>query len=81
MQSYENGQFLFYVNGRAWGQLKNLCDRDADSSFSDEELNESDLCFRDGFGHIKINDELIFDTNVENFSSNRLRKEMLQKRS
>ena len=57
--------------------MKNLSDKDADSSFSEDELNDRDVCFRDGFGHIKINEELIFTSRVQNFSANRLRKEVL----
>ena len=62
--------------------MKRITDRDADSSFSEDELNDTDLCFLDGHGHVCINNEPIFESsNVPNFSSNRLRKEMVQKRT
>ena len=77
----EVDHFLVFVNGQLWTKMKDLTDRDSDSSFSEDELNDRDLCFCDGYGHVFINDELIFDRNVANFSLNRLRKEIIQKRT
>ena len=54
--------------------MKDLTDKDADSSFSEDELNDTDLSFLDGHGLVKINEKTIFNKYVSNFSSNRLRK-------
>lgn len=73
--------FIVFVNGTPLRNMKDLTDRDADSSFSEEEFNVSELCFSDGHGHVAVNGIIIFDKNVRNFSCNRLRKELLQKRT